>query len=555
MCRRFSVIFLITAMLICGKLSAVQYAYIVRFTDKNNTPFSLSSPLSYLSSRSVDRRTAQSIAVDSTDLPVSSNYIDSVLTLTGGKIHGSSRWLNFCVVLLSDSVDIHLLDGKPYVSSTQFTAYYADSLHKPAPPHDGVKQLQKTTAGDAVYYGNTWKQTALVNGATLHDGGYTGNGKLIAVFDAGFIDAESHPGFAAMWAGGRMVDKYNFKLRTDFIYGYDTHGTKVLSTMAGYIPNTYVGSAPMASYALYVTEDGNSEQPIELINMLFAAERSDSIGADIIISALGYNTFDNPADNFDFTTDFDGKTTVGAQAANMATKKGMLFVATAGNEGGGGWNKILTPGDADSALTIGSVSETGVSAPSSGYGPNAAGTVKPDVCGMGQGAALFLGSSGYVNQSGTSYATPQIAGWAACLWQAYPAATPHYLRQAIIKCASMYTSPGAQKGYGIPDFSCSRSMLLNVSDAPQVFSPSRWVSAAPNPFADDLSLIVSPYDEQMVSFSITDMTGKIVLIRTAQFSRGYNSPFTISLAGLPAGVYILKATSATDQQVLKLVKQ
>ena len=119
----------------------------------------------------------------------------------------------------------------------------------------------------------------------------------------------------------------------------------------------------------------------------------------------------------------------------------------------------------------------------------------------------------------------------------------------------MYTAPGAQKGYGIPDFGCSRSMLLNVSDAPQVFSPSRWVSAAPNPFADDLSLIVSPYDEQMVSFSITDMTGKIVLIRTAQFSRGYNSPFTISLAGLPAGVYILKATSATEQQVLKLVKQ
>src|ERR1043165_7335722 len=122
--RRVSVILLIAATLIGGNLFAAQYAYIVRFTDKNNTPYSLSSPSAYLSSRALARRTAQSIAIDSADIPVNPAYIDSVLTLTGGVLHGTSRWLNLCVVLLSDSTFIHALDGKPYISSTKFTAYY-----------------------------------------------------------------------------------------------------------------------------------------------------------------------------------------------------------------------------------------------------------------------------------------------------------------------------------------------------------------------------------------------------------------------------------------------
>jgi serine protease AprX len=554
MCRSARVIMLIAATLICSNLFAVQYAYIVSFTDKNNTPFSLSAPNSYLSSRAIARRAAQSIAIDSADLPVDPAYIDSVLTLTGGTLHGISHWFNFCVVLLADSATIHVLDGKPYISSTKLTAYYSGTLHKPGSRNESQAIAQKKTSGDATYYGNTWQQTALVHGDLLHNAGYTGNGKLIAVLDAGFIDADTHTGFSSMWSDGRMVDKYNFTLKTDFIFGYDTHGTRAMSTIAGYVPGTYVGTAPMASFALYVTEDGNSEQPIELVNMLFASERADSIGADIITTSLGYNTFNNPADNFTFATDFDGKTTIAAQAANMATKKGILFVASAGNEGGGGWNMVLTPGDADSALTIGSVDVAGVVAPNSGYGPNAAGQIKPDVCGMGQAAAVFYGS-GYGTQSGTSFATPQIAGWAACLWQAYPAATPSLLRQAIIKCASSYTSPGSHIGYGVPDFNCAKQMFLSVANTTPPFAPARWVAASPNPFGKEITLIVAPDTEDAVEFSLTDIAGKTVTTASGKFYKGYNAPFSIALPVLPAGIYILKAVSSTQQQVLKLVKE
>jgi len=552
MCRSATVIVLIAATLLCSRLSATQYAYVVRFSDKNNSPYSISSPGAYLSARAIARRTTQGIAIDSTDLPVNPAYLDSVLTLTGGKIHTVSRWFNFCVVLLADSADIHVLDGKPFVSGTKYLARYADSLHK-EPAAQQTKGPAKKTTGDSGYYNDTWQQTDIVHGDKLHDAGYTGNGKLIAVLDEGFADVDTHPGFSSMWTGGRMVDKHNFTLNTDFVFGYGTHGTRALSTMAGYVPNTYVGSAPMATYALYITEDGNSEQPIELVNMMSGSERADSIGADIITTSLGYNTFDNPADNFTFATDFDGKTTVAAQAANMATQKGMLFVASAGNEGGGGWNMILTPGDADSALTIGSVDYTGAVAPNSGYGPNAAGRVKPDVCAMGQAAAVFSGS-GYGNQSGTSFSTPQVAGWGACLWQAYPAARPFELREVITKCASSYSSPGTHIGYGIPDFNCARQLLLSINNVPNPFAPATWVSAMPNPFYGDLVLVVAPDTEQRVEFSISDIAGKTVTTTSAPFNKGYNSPFTISLPGLPSGVYVLKAVSPTQQQVLKLLK-
>lgn len=555
MCRGVRVILLLAAGLLCGDVSAVQFAYIVKFTDKNNTPFSLSAPLAYLSSRSIDRRNTQGIAIDSTDLPVNTAYLDSVITLTGGKLHGTSRWINSCVVLLPDTNAIQVLNGKPYIHSYKRIAFYTDSLHRPLPVNTNGRQAAKTTTGGSAHYGNTWNQTAIVKGDVLHDDGYTGNGKLIAVFDAGFIGADAHVGFSSMWSSGRVLDKYNFTLATDFIFGYDSHGAKALSTMAGYIPGTYVGCAPAASYALYITEDGSSEQPIELVNMLFACERADSLGADIITTSLGYNTFDNVTDNFVFATDFDGKTTIAAKAANTAVTKGMLFVASAGNEGGGGWNMILTPGDADSALTIGSVDVSGANAPNSGFGPNAAGRVKPDVCAMGQGAALLIGSSGFVNQSGTSYSTPQVAGWAACLWQAYPTATPFQIRQAIIRCASSFATPGAQIGYGIPDFSCSHQLMLSIPDTPPPFSPATWVAAAPNPFSDRITLIVAPDTEQLVQFTITDITGRVIYSDNAFFNKGFNDPVSISIAGLPSGIYMLRAVSPTEQQVLKLVKQ
>jgi serine protease AprX len=559
MCRSVFAVWMILAFLLCEKASAAQYAFRITFSDKNNTPYTLGSPLAYLSARSVARRTTQSIAIDSTDLPVSAAYIDSVLTLTGGKLHTTSRWLNMCTILLqsTDSANILALAGKPFITNVELVAFYTADLHnKPAGSHTSYP-VKKTTGLDSPFYGATWDQTELVHGNYLHENGFMGQGKLIAVLDAGFVDVHSNPGFDSMWNSGRVVDSFDFVWHSGIIVRQDVHGEEVLSTMAGYWPGTFVGTAPLASYALYLTENNINDQPIELDNLICASERADSIGADIITESLGYDLFDYPpGSGQDFATDLDGKTTIGAKAANLATKKGMLFVATAGNDGGGylTWgNHILTPGDADSALTIGSTTNTGTIWATSGYGPNAAGQVKPDVAALGHVASILY-STGVSAMDGTSFSTPQIAGWAACLWQANPNATPYQLRQAIIKCASSYSSPGTQIGYGVPDFHCTEQ-VLNVVDTPPPFTQARWLLATPNPFTGQLKIAVSPNSDNNITFHLFDITGRTVCSFTTFCYMGYNAPFYLPLPELPTGMYILKATSPTQQQIIKLEKR
>ena len=155
---------------------------------------------------------------------------------------------------------------------------------------------------------------------------------------------------------------------------------------------------------------------------------------------------------------------------------------------------------------------------------------------------------------GTSLSTPQVAGWAACLWQANPTATPYLLRQAIIKCASSYTAPTAHIGYGVPNFQCTEQ-LLNVKDTPAPFTPAKWVIATPNPFGNELKLAVSPNESELVAFCLMDMAGKKILSFQRYLYGGYNLPFTVPIPELPAGIYMLRAVCATQQQVVKLEKK
>lgn len=544
MCRKLILSFLVLLFL-TDAANAIQFAYQVNFTDKNGT-LTFSDSLTFLSPRAMARRNNFGITLDSTDLPVTRAYVDSVLTLTGGKIHATSKWLNLCVILVNDSTQIHALAGKSFISSVKLVGYYTGILHKSAQKNT---LFAKATSG-AAYYGLTWPQTNIVNGNYLHDLGYKGQGKIIAVVDGGFIATNTHRGFDSMRSSGRLVDVHNFTNDTTYVFDYDNHGTEVLSTMAGYVPDTFVGSAPLASYALYVTEDAG-EQPIELLNLLFGAERADSIGADVISSSLGYNTFDDPAYDFVFATDFDGKTTIAAKAANMATKKGILFVTSAGNEGNSSWQKVLTPGDADSALTIGSVDITGVNPTNSGYGPNAAGHIKPDVCGMGQNAAVF-NSTDFSSTSGTSLSTPEIAGFATCLWQASPHSTPAQIRQAIRQCASRYTTPGNQIGYGIPNFQCAAS-ALNVIDTP-IPGSSELLTLMPNPTSNDIILTLSLAAAGTVDFRLIDITGRTVMSFSDHFQKGLNSPVAYNVRRLTTGMYMLKVSTGGQQQVIKFVR-
>lgn len=545
-------------ILSASALGQEQHGFRVWFNNKGDTPYSLSNPAAYLSQRAIDRRTAQGIPIDSADLPVSEKYIDTVLTLTGGKFHLNSKWLNYTVVLTDDSADILTLQGKPYIDSIEYIAYYAGGLHKPSRTTDttggGTIPPMKTT-GSSLYYGASFQQTELVRGDYLHDIGRKGEGKLIAVIDEGFSDVDTAPAFDSLYNSGRLVDRYNYKDHHDNVFMNGSHGTTSLSTIAANLPGIYVGSAPYADYALYTTEISMGEQRIEMDNMMAASERADSIGADIITVSLGYDRFNLPTLSSLTYADIDGKTTIAAKAANIATKKGILFIASAGNEGGGSWNYILTPGDADSALTVGSVTNSKVPAPNSGFGPNSAGHIKPDVCMQGQPGYIIRTGTTPSTSLGTSIATPQLAGWAACLMQSLnnTSLTPYQIRTAIQKSAHTYNSPSAQLGYGVPDF-YQALQLLNVKDIPAMPDRNNWVKVGPSPFSDNITMRVFLDRPADVHVLITDVNGRTIYKEIHRSGNGIGTITPVIPAMVP-GVYFLQATAFDKSYTTRIVKR
>ena len=528
-----------------------QYAFRITFKDKQGAP-ALSATPAWLSARAMARRNNFGIALDSTDRPVSPLYIDTVLQLTGGVFHNTSRWLNHFVVLLEDSSQILQLIGKPYISSIEWVGYFSSGLHQRVAGWENPKFARERTGlpnakvtGTSSYYGSTWAQTTMVNGDYLHDRGFKGAGKLIVVMDEGFTGVDTHTGLDDMRNGGRLVETYNFKRNNSGVFTDGSHGTNCMSTMAGFNPGTYVGSAPEAQYALYATEDGSVTDAIyELDNLIAGIERADSLGADVISASVVYNIFFSPF-SYSFTkAELDGHTTNVARVVNMAVAKGIFYTSSAGNEGGNFWNYLDSPGDADSALTVGSVNTgrnpSGFSSP----GPSASGRIKPDVCLLGEPVSIFGSGNLITNSSGTSFAAPQAAGYAACLMQAYPRATPYQIRQAIIRSADSFLTPSAKRGYGVPDFS-------KVYNSLHVDTPTgeELLGVVPNPFRETVQVSlrnagtpaeVLLYDAvgRSIPF-ISERNGSIMEIRPA--------------SSLPSGMYILKAVIDGKLMIVKLI--
>ncbi|RYE15144.1 MAG: T9SS type A sorting domain-containing protein [Sphingobacteriales bacterium] len=539
-----------------------QYGFRIHLKDKVGAlPLSFSA--SFLSERSLARRVVQVIDLDESDRPVSPDYLSDILATTNGKFHVSSRWMNTCVVLLEDSNKVLQLNGKPYIDSIKYIAHYSAPLHNRVhlSPKEEVSpqspaNAQMRVTGTQAYYGSAYGQTALVNGDYLHDRDYTGKCKLIAVLDNGFSGVNTLTGFDSLNQNGRLLDQYNFVLhRNDVFSDRYNHGTSALSTMAANMPGNYVGTAPGAEYVVYVTEDDASEMPIELDNLIAGVERADSVGADIISVSLGYNEFAAPFTGMSYTyTQLDGKTTIVAKAANIAAAKGILFAASAGNEGSSTWNYILTPGDADSAITVGSVDLKGVMAPSSSYGPNAAGVIKPDICMVGNPAIVLTTGNNPVGIGGTSFALPQLAGWAACLWQSKPTATPFMIKDAIVRSASNYSNPGNHIGYGIPDFKLALQ-YLDVKDVPVIPTSENLVTVSPNPFENELDVKVYHAKTGDILLRVVDATGKELYKEKYNRLAGIQHLPVSFASGLIPGVYYLTVISAGNTATLPILKK
>jgi len=438
--------------------------YIVFLKHKGATSFTISNPGAYLSQRAIDRRTRYSITIDSADLPVPDSYISQIRAVANVTVLNISKWLNAITIQTTDANAITTINAFPFVKSTSSIALRTASTGNKLMMED-VQDIPATMGkpqgmqADFFNYGtNSFNEIHLHKGEFLHNIGLRGQGMQIAILDGGFLNYNTLDAMDSIIANGQVLSTWDFVNREPGVVEDDPHGMQCLSTIAANIPGSFIGKAPKASFHLYRTED-ITEYPIETFNWVCGAEKADSIGADIISSSLGYNTFDNPS--FDFTyNDMNGNTTLCTKGADIAAKKGLLEFIAVGNYGTAPWKFLSAPADADSVLAVGAVDTTGAIWASSSYGPSTDGRIKPDVASIGSAARIQNTSNTIGSGFGTSFACPNMAGLGTCLWQGFPEFSNMRIVRALRESGNIVSAPNDRIGYGIPDMKAAFGKLL-----------------------------------------------------------------------------------------------
>ena len=554
-------LFFVLAFFMLGAISYSQlssYKYLIKFTDKNYSPYSISNPSQFLSAKAIARRTRQGISIKYNDLPVSLAYIDSVLS-TGVTVICQSRWFNSVTIYTTNPVAINKIRSFPFVVNIDTVAkIMRHDLQYSIPdkmmePIENIISTQNDfnneRTNNNLNYGLAFNQIDMIDGDSLHNRGFEGQGMTIAVIDAGFYNVDSISAFDSLWINNQILGTKDFVESGGNVFRNHYHGMMVLSTMGANISGKIIGTAPKAKYWLLRSEYVNSENVIEEFNWASAAEFADSVGVDVINTSLGYTTFDSIWMSHIYN-DMNGHTCPSSIAATIAASKGIIVCASAGNSGNNSWHYIGAPADADSIITVGAVNASGDYAYFSSMGPTADGRIKPTVVTQGQSTVVISTSGIPVGGNGTSFSSPVMTGATACLWQAFPNATNMQVIEAIKKSASQYLNPDNQLGYGIPNFSVAYHLLSGIKihdDNSEIFFP--------NPFSNILNVLFYSNDTNSYDIDIYNISGKKVFSEKGISKKtGYNF-HSLSIANsLANGLYFIRITS--DDKVFsgKIIK-
>ena len=437
-------LFYCSSILLAADLADHSYKYRLTLKDKGETTYSIESPEKFLSPKAIERRLQHNIKIDSSDLPISKEYLDQI-EATGSIIVAKSKWNNTVAVHCADSLMIDQLKQLPFIKDV--TLVWKNRPKKKVANEESKYFNIIEPPVDSLFYGYANDNIRLLNGDSLHAKGFMGKDMTIGVIDAGFNNLPNIEYF----------DNINILGFKDFVFESSSlfeqanqHGTNVLSCIATNKPYRYVGTAPHASFWILGTEDSDSEYPIEEDYWASAIEYADSVGVDVINTSLGYTKFDAPATSFTREM-LDGESSLIARAANNAVKKGMFLVISAGNAGNKEWGKISTPADAKDVLTVGAIARDSTIANFSSKGLTADLRVKPDVVALGRGSVVISEDGRAAYKNGTSFSSPIMCGIVTCLWQAFPSLTNVELLEVIRQSADRYEDPSIQYGYGIPD--------------------------------------------------------------------------------------------------------
>jgi hypothetical protein len=457
------IVVLIGSCLLFSEIQAQFTRYIVKLRNKGGTPFSLTTASAYLSQRAIDRRTRYGIAIDSTDLPVTPSYITQIRNVPNITVLNISKWHNSVTIQTTDPNAITTINGLSFVqsvaaiaartqSNTSGKLIIADQPYTPSQRSTGITDFFNYGAGSLA-------EINLHKGQFLHNIGLRGQGMVIAILDGGFFNYTTLDAMDSIILNNQVLDTWDFYSNNATVSDDHPHGMQCLSIIAANIPGQFIGKAPKANFMLYRTEDAIPEYPIEEFNMVCGMERADSAGADVISASLGYSEFDDASFNHTYAQ-MNGNSTIAAIGADLAAKKGILFVNAAGNEGNAPWHYIITPADGDSVLAVGAVNTSGAVGTFSSYGPSSDGQVKPDVASVGVGTIVQATNNTVATGNGTSFACPNMAGLSTILWQAFPEFNNMRIIRALREAGSIAATPNDRIGYGIPDLKAAFGKLL-----------------------------------------------------------------------------------------------
>lgn len=280
-----------------------------------------------------------------------------------------------------------------------------------------------------------------------------GQGVVVGIIDAGFVNADSTALFSAFFDEGRVLGFRDFidPEREDLYEGVtdgDFHGRRVWGFLAGNDEEKghQEGLASGASFYLARTENGELEHRVEEDDWIAAMEWMHSNGVRLINTSLGYSEFDDSTENYVYS-DMNGRTTMISRATEKAVhEKGITFVVSAGNMGSKPWHIITAPADVRGVITVGAVEKKQWSkAGYSSVGVDFVDYVKPNI-------------SSYSNR-GTSYSAPSVCGFVACLMQYEPSLTNLELQEVLEKSGHLYPFENNYIGYGMPRASVALSVI------------------------------------------------------------------------------------------------
>ncbi len=526
---------IVTLLFLCSAgIATAQNRYIVHFADKNSTPYSVAEPEKYLSARAISRRIKQEIPLTAEDFPVNPAYVQQ-LSAAGARVYYTSRWLNSALVQATATV-ANSLNLLTCVKEVEFVAPGS----RLTPARRKANKIRKQPGIAEA----TKAQLQMVGIDDMQADDIYGEGVHVAILDAGFDGVDTGAPFKHLFDDNRMIEVHDFVQNTKDVYRYDDHGTEVFSVMAA-SSDMYTGGAHEASFYLYVTEDVPTEYRVEEYNWLFAAERADSAGVDVLTSSLGYNTFDDASMNYS-KSDLNGKTAIISQAAIFAMQKGIVVVCSAGNEGNNSWGTVTPPADVNGIISVGSVTSSGARSVFSSKGPTSDNRIKPDVVAMGSGVSVIQpnGSNGFA--TGTSLAAPIVTSLVTGLIQRFPDIDPDIIAQKVVSTASQSDHPDNLLGYGIPNYGAVKAELEGLL-------PLEAISVYPNPTDTGRFSIRFKTSGVQATIIVYDLMGRTLSTHVVDIKPD-NNPLEINVADLPASSYLVKVKTSDNFKTFKLVK-